>query len=78
VLGKHSGRHALRQRVKTLGFELDEPELNRLFDEFKALAENKRELSDSDIETLVLRASERSRAGGSVGEISAAEMNVGT
>jgi 2-isopropylmalate synthase len=56
VLGKHSGRHAFRDRVKALGFELDEFEFNRVFEEFKALADKKKELFDGDIEALVLRA----------------------
>jgi len=56
VLGKHSGRHAFRERVKQLGFELEELELNRVFEEFKALADRKKELFDGDIEALVLRA----------------------
>src|SRR5580692_1324460 len=56
VLGKHSGRHAFRDRVKALGFELDELEFNRVFEEFKALADKKKELFDGDIEALVLRA----------------------
>jgi 2-isopropylmalate synthase len=56
VLGKHSGRHAFRDRVKELGFELDEAELNSVFEEFKALADRKKELFDGDIEALVLRA----------------------
>jgi 2-isopropylmalate synthase len=58
VLGKHSGRHAFRERVKALGFELDEDELNRVFAEFKALADRKKELFDGDIEALVLRTGE--------------------
>jgi 2-isopropylmalate synthase len=62
VLGKHSGRHAFRDRVKQLGFELDEIEFNRVFEEFKALADKKKELFDGDIEALVLRA-EGSAAG---------------
>src|SRR5580700_1489375 len=62
VLGKHSGRHAFRDRVKELGFELDELEFNRVFEEFKALADKKKELFDGDIEALVLRA-EGSAAG---------------
>ncbi|HEV3178772.1 MAG TPA: alpha-isopropylmalate synthase regulatory domain-containing protein, partial [Stellaceae bacterium] len=57
-----SGRHALRERVQALGFELDEAEFNRLFEEFKALADRKKELFDGDIEALVLRA-EGSAAG---------------
>jgi 2-isopropylmalate synthase len=56
VLGKHSGRHAFRDRVKELGFELDDVEFNRVFEEFKALADKKKELFDGDIEALVLRA----------------------
>jgi 2-isopropylmalate synthase len=62
VLGKHSGRHAFRERVAALGFELDELELNRVFEDFKALADKKKELFDGDIEALVLRA-EGSAAG---------------
>jgi 2-isopropylmalate synthase len=62
VLGKHSGRHALRDRVKELGFELDDVEFARVFEEFKALADKKKELYDGDIEALVLQA-EHSAAG---------------
>ncbi len=62
VLGKHSGRHAFRERVRELGFELEETELNRIFEDFKALADKKKELFDGDIEALVLRA-EGSAAG---------------
>ena len=56
ILGKHSGRHAFRDRVRALGFELQESELNEVFEEFKALADRKKELFDGDIEALVLRA----------------------
>ncbi len=62
VLGKHSGRHALRERVRELGFELDEVEFARVFEEFKSLADKKKELYDGDIEALVLQA-EHSAAG---------------
>jgi 2-isopropylmalate synthase len=62
VLGKHSGRHALRERIKELGFELDEVVFARVFEEFKALADKKKELYDGDIEALVLQA-EHSAAG---------------
>ena len=55
VLGKHSGRHALRERIKELGFELDDAEFARVFEEFKVLADKKKELFDGDIEALVLR-----------------------
>lgn len=56
VLGKHSGRHALRERIRELGFELDDAEFARVFEEFKILADKKKELFDGDIEALVLRA----------------------
>jgi 2-isopropylmalate synthase len=54
VLGKHSGRHAFRERVSSLGFELEEHELNRVFEEFKALADEKKEMLDTDIEALLV------------------------
>ncbi|HEV3384166.1 MAG TPA: 2-isopropylmalate synthase [Gemmata sp.] len=52
VLGKHSGRHALKQRVADLGYHLIDDQLNRLFDEFKRLADRKKEIYDADIEAL--------------------------
>ena len=56
VLGKHSGRAALRDRIKELGFELSDAELARVFEDFKSLADKKKELFDGDIEALVLKA----------------------
>ncbi|MGB5102961.1 MAG: 2-isopropylmalate synthase [Steroidobacteraceae bacterium] len=56
VLGKHSGRAALRERIRELGFELSDAELARVFEEFKALADKKKELFDGDLEALVLKA----------------------
>jgi 2-isopropylmalate synthase len=53
VLGKHSGRHAFRERVKELGYHLDEEQLNRVFEEFKILADKKKEVYDADIEALI-------------------------
>src|SRR5213595_3784821 len=55
VLGKHSGRHAFRERVKELGFDVSEGELTQRFEEFKALADKKKELFDGDIEALIMR-----------------------
>ncbi len=55
VLGKHSGRHAFRERVRELGFELEAQELDEAFARFKALADRKKELFDGDIEALVLQ-----------------------
>ncbi len=54
VLGKHSGRHAFRDRVKDLGFELDEFETNRVFQEFKKLADRKKDMYDGDIEAIIM------------------------
>ncbi len=62
VVGKDSSRETLRERLEALGFTLEEAEFNRVFTEFRALAERKQELFDGDIEALVLRV-EASAAG---------------
>jgi 2-isopropylmalate synthase len=54
VLGKHSGRHAFRERVQQLGFSLNDDELNRAFTEFKKLADRKKEMYDADIEAIIM------------------------
>jgi 2-isopropylmalate synthase len=56
VLGKHSGRHAFRDRVAELGFELDDFEMNRAFQEFKRLADKKKDVYDGDIEAIIMNA----------------------
>jgi 2-isopropylmalate synthase len=53
VLGKHSGRHAFRDRVKHLGYELDDSLVQEVFDEFIALADKKKDVYDSDIIALI-------------------------
>jgi 2-isopropylmalate synthase len=53
VLGKHSGRHALRDRVEELGYHLNEQQLETLFEDFKALADKKKEVYDEDLIVLV-------------------------
>lgn len=53
VLGKHSGRHALRQRLEALGYELNEEEFQKVFTAFKALADRKKEIFDDDLEVLI-------------------------
>ncbi len=53
VLGKHSGRHALADRIKSLGFTLNDVELNQVFKEFKRLADVKKQIFDEDLEALV-------------------------
>jgi 2-isopropylmalate synthase len=52
VLGKHSGRHALRQHIQELGYHLDEGQLQKVFDAFKVLADRKKVVYDADIEAL--------------------------
>ena len=56
VLGKHSGRHAFRDRAKELGFNLDDFETNRAFQEFKKLADKKKDIYDGDIEAIIMSA----------------------
>ncbi|MDO4426338.1 MAG: alpha-isopropylmalate synthase regulatory domain-containing protein, partial [Planctomycetia bacterium] len=55
VLGKHSGRAALNDKVNQLGFSLTPEQVNKLFEEFKALADRKKEIYDADIRALVQR-----------------------
>ena len=63
VMGRHSGRAALSDRLQTLGFTLDEARLNAVFAAFKALAEKKREVFDADLEALVLGADAKAARG---------------
>ena len=53
VLGKHSGRHAFKTRLKELGYVLADEELNRTFERFKKLADQKKDIFDEDIEALI-------------------------
>lgn len=53
VLGKHSGRHAFRQKLGELGYDLTKKELDGLFEKFKELADKRKEIVDEDIEVLV-------------------------
>jgi 2-isopropylmalate synthase len=53
VLGKHSGRHAFRDRVNFLGYSLTDAQVESAFVKFKALADKKKEVFDEDIEALV-------------------------
>jgi 2-isopropylmalate synthase len=56
VLGKHSGRHALEDRLKALGLGVDAETLERIFAEFKDLADKKKAVNDRDLEALVMGA----------------------
>ncbi len=53
VLGKLSGRNAFRSRLKELGFELSENDLNKAFVRFKDVADKKKEITDLDLEAIV-------------------------
>jgi 2-isopropylmalate synthase len=53
VLGKHSGRHALRSRLAEMGHSLDEVELDKAFTRFKELADRKKVVTDADLEALM-------------------------
>jgi len=65
VMGKHSGRHAFKAKLKELGFELGDNFVNEAFRRFKDLADRKKEIFDEDIVALVddevMRAHERIR-----------------
>ncbi len=54
VLGKHSGKHALREKLESMGYELADEELEVVFTRFKALADKKKSITGSDLESLVL------------------------
>ncbi len=53
VLGKHSGRHAVKARLSALGYDLSEEELGQAFERFKKLADKKKTITDADLEALV-------------------------
>lgn len=55
VLGKHSGKHALKDRLEDLGYKVSDEELNNIFDRFKTLADEKKTVYDQDLEALILR-----------------------
>jgi len=52
VLGKHSGRHALKERLEKVGFKIKKEELIQIFQKFKDLADKKKEIYDEDIEMI--------------------------
>jgi len=53
VLGKHSGRHAFKQRTEALGYSLSPEQTDQAFEKFKMLADKKKEVFDEDIEALI-------------------------
>src|SRR5690606_25565908 len=53
VLGKHSGRHALKVRLEELGYNIEGDALNQVFARFKDLADSKKTVTDADLEALI-------------------------
>jgi 2-isopropylmalate synthase len=53
VLGKHSGRHAFKARIKELGYDISAEEVETAFEKFKRLADQKKDIFDEDIEALI-------------------------
>jgi 2-isopropylmalate synthase len=54
VLGKTSGRHAVRARIQELGYRMSEGEFEQVFASFKDLADKKREVFDEDLEVIIV------------------------
>jgi len=53
VLGKHSGRHAFKNKLEEMGYSLSDEEINKAFARFKRLADQKKEVFEEDIEAIV-------------------------
>ena len=53
ILGKHSGRHAVVDRAKTMGYELEDDEVEAIMKRFKDLADVKKRVFDSDLEAII-------------------------
>jgi len=53
VLGKHSGRHAFEDKLKSLGYHLGKADLDKAFARFKETADKKKEIFDEDLEAIV-------------------------
>jgi 2-isopropylmalate synthase len=54
VLGKHSGRHALKTKLDELGYRLDDDQMTQVFEAVKHLADKKKTIYDEDVEAVVL------------------------
>lgn len=54
VMGKHSGRHAFKDKIETMGYKLTNEELVKAFDEFKKLADKKKQIYDKDIDAIII------------------------
>jgi 2-isopropylmalate synthase len=59
VLGKHSGRHAFREHVENMGYNLADTEFDHVFRRFKELCDKKKKVDDRDIEVLIAGETQR-------------------
>ena len=75
VLGKHSGRHAFRNRLTELGYQLDEETMQKVFDDFIALADKIKDVHDSDIIALI---ENRSQTASAIWTLSSFNATAGT
>ncbi len=71
VLGKHSGRHAVVDRARQMGYELDDAETDAVMERFKQLADRKKRIFDSDLEAII-----NGRQAGTAGPWSLAWLSV--
>ncbi len=55
ILGKHSGKHAFKEKLESLGYLLNEKEIADAFERFKALSDKKKEIYDEDIDSLIAK-----------------------
>jgi 2-isopropylmalate synthase len=67
VLGKHSGRHALRAKTEALGYKLTDDELTLVFARFKDLADRKKRLDEADIHHLLSQTATEDYLPGAIG-----------
>ena len=75
VLGKHSGRHALRNALEELGFEVDGAALNTAFKRFKEVADRKKTVTALDLEAIV---SDEMRQSASAYELESFDIDAGS
>ncbi len=75
VLGKHSGRHALADRISELGYSVDDVTLDKVYEAFKSLADKKKDVYDEDIEAIL---DEQLEAGRQLWELVRFQVTSGT
>ncbi len=75
VLGKHSGRHAFKDRLKQLGFHLNDAQLNKAFERFKEVADRKKDIFDDDLRIFV---EDEIRVAKPLWQLESFEVNSGT